>query len=51
MKRKLDPLATAFIKFWKSEGVKFIDSETGKELEIDDNRTNDSDEEDKRNAA
>ena len=43
MKRKIkDPKVKMFIEFFSSQGVKFIDSETGEELEVeDDNETED----------
>ena len=35
MKRKLKPEARAFIEFFRTQGIKFIDNETGEELEIE----------------
>ena len=34
MRKKMKPEALAFIKFFQSQGVKFVDDETGEEINV-----------------
>lgn len=33
-----DPLGQAFIEFFESQGVKFVDAETGEEINVKENK-------------
>lgn len=35
MRKKMKPEALAFIKFFNTQGVKFVDHETGEEIKVE----------------